>query len=131
MKLHSIFKKSPILLSLAFLLLACPTGYADDEEKDKEEVLCIRPGDTPSVPDARRASESEMKEAMKAVREYLAKSTEFRGCVSALLHQEDEKSSESVKKAAVYMIQETLETEELLADLFNQQIRIYKQINPD
>ena len=122
MKIHD-FKLS----SLALLLLVCLPFVAFGED---EETRCVPPGDPPAVPDGRRSSQSQMTEAMAEVREYLGYSAGFRECVEKLLLKQGDDAPEKVKKAALNLIQESLETDELLGSLFNQQVRVFKSLNP-
>jgi hypothetical protein len=113
------------------LLLLTPAGNFALAADDSEEKACVRPEVTPSIPDGRRSSESEMKEAMTKVRDYLAANAEYRDCVGKLIMKSSGTASENTLNAAKRLIDETLETDELLGDLFNQQVRIYKSANPD
>lgn len=67
---------------------------------------------------------------MTEVREYLDANSAFRECIRKLLKKSNESTSEAVLQAAMRLIEETQETDELLGDLFNQQVRVYKSVNP-
>ncbi len=118
--------QSLICLLITGSLLITGNVFADDNEG----VQCTRPEKTPSVPDGRRSSEQEMKEALTEVREYLNANATFRECIGTLLEASKDSSSDNLRKAAERLITETMETDELLGELFNQQVRIYKSINP-
>ena len=72
-----------------------------------------------------------MKDAMTEVRDYLAKSAQYRDCVTTLIDKSADSAAENTVRAARALIEESLETDELLGELFNQQVRIYKAANPD
>ncbi|MBN1380014.1 MAG: hypothetical protein JXA04_12355 [Gammaproteobacteria bacterium] len=126
MKNQTCYLKIVAVCSVLFL-----TAVLAEDGGDEQGANCVRPEQVPAVPDGRRSTESEMKDAMVAVRDFLAANAQYRACVIALVDKSTESASENTIKAARRLIEESLETEELLGELFNQQVRIYKSINPD
>lgn len=125
-KLFSRTRTFPILLLSATLL---QVAIADDD--DDAEKACVRPLDTPSIPDGRRSTPQEMTDAMHKVRDYLAANASYRECVVKLMQKGADTASEATLKAAQRLIDETIETDELVGDLFNQQVRIHKSSNSE
>ena len=119
-------KRFFVLLTATAVFTACPLGAEDEGDGD-----CVRPKGTPSIPDGRRSTEEEMKDAMLEIREYLAANSAYRECVNKLLTAGGDEVSENTRKAALNLINETLETDQLLGDLFNQQVRIHKSTNSE
>lgn len=115
-----------LLFAILTLTTVSPAGAEGEADAD-----CVRPGKTPSIPDARRSTEEDMKEAMSQIQDFLAAGSAYRECVNKLLEAGGDEVSENTRKAARYLIDESLETDELLGDLFNQQVRLFKSLNSE
>jgi hypothetical protein len=126
LKRFSKIRIFPILFLSATLF---QVAVADDDED--AEKSCVRPLETPSIPDGRRSTPQEMTDAMHIVRDYLAANATYRECVAKLMQKDADTASEATLKAAQALIEETIETDELVGDLFNQQVRIHKSSNSE
>ncbi len=104
------------ILFLAGLMLISSHSFAED---------CVIPA-SPSIPDGRSAQMDEMVETMKAVKGFVSKSQSFRACVNAKITAAGENIDPDYKIALGTTLQESLETEQLVADTFNAQLRIFK-----
>lgn len=129
MKTRNKFLIAPLLL----LLTNPPSAVFGEDEQQHEytQEQCAPPQTAPAVPDGRRSSEEEMKEAMTEIRDYLSANAAFRECAGAVLKKGTDSLPENTKAVIKRTIEESVETDELLADLFNQQVRIFKAANPE
>ena len=106
------FKK---LLILSAILFSAPL-FAQE---------CVQPT-APGIPSGRSASEEEMRETLDAVKNYLAVNMAFRECVDKQLQAIGDNTDHPLYDILKEAHQDSEITEELVADTFNTQLRIYK-----
>ncbi len=109
-------------------LLIPPLSQAKDEKK--EDVECVLPP-TPTIPSGRKVSKKVMVEAMETVKSYQQKNNAYRECLTQHMEKLGDEATEQGKAAVESAIAESIDTEELVADTFNTQLRLFKTQNPN
>ena len=117
-----------IKLALISLALGSAASVADD---------CTAP-QTPALPDGATASLEQMLAGQKAVKEYQAANTEFRACLepkvaAAELESVSDSESEEVEALRKKLNEDynnSVSSEEALAESFNTELKEYKAANP-
>lgn len=84
---------------------------------------------SPAIPSGRTSTEKEMRETMEAVKEFIAAGVAYRECLA----QEFSGVKDDLPERARAMLEEahqnSLEMDELVADTFNTQLRIFRSLN--
>ena len=110
-----LFKK--LLICLAFLV--CLPAFAQE---------CVQPA-APGIPSGRSATEKEMHDTMNAVKAFIAQGEVFRQCVDKQLKIIGDNTGHPLHDVLVETYQDSLDTEDLVAETFNTQLRIFRSNN--
>jgi hypothetical protein len=116
--------KYPVIIAIGFALLAgAPLPLsAQTEEK------CSPPA-APGIPSGRSSTRTEMHETMGAVKEFIAAGNVYRACLDKVIAALGQDSDSLTKEALTEAYDDSLDTEELVADTFNTQLRIFRTQN--
>jgi hypothetical protein len=107
----------------------CLPGALRAEEDEPQS--CVMP-QAPTIPDGRTSKEEVMLTTMEAVKTFLALNNQYRECLGTRLATlSDNPEEAALKKAIGGAIDEADSMEELVADTFNTQARIFKAIHEE
>lgn len=124
----SIFRKIRCLLLYCLLL---PSWTAAVEEESERLAECRRP-EAPAILDGRSARKEQITEMREAVVSYIGDNMTYRECLERelnILSGLDSPQAQALKAYIDEAIVESLEMDDLVADTFNTQLRIYKSLN--
>jgi hypothetical protein len=118
---------------LLFCLLLCGwPAVADDaaEPPTEERKACLMPH-APAILDGRSARKEQITEMREAVVAFIGDNMAYRNCLEAELKLLGGMSSQKARDLKAYIdeaILDSLEMDDLVADTFNTQLRIYKSL---
>lgn len=126
--MSSIFKRIRCPLLCCLLLQSWSASAAKEEQ---ELDTCRRP-EAPSILDGRSARKEQITEMREAVVGYIRDNMTYRECLERELEILGDLNSSQAQGLKAYIdeaIVESLEMDDLVADTFNTQLRIYKSLN--
>ncbi|HEX7027848.1 MAG TPA: hypothetical protein VF268_11450 [Gammaproteobacteria bacterium] len=108
------------ILLLLCLTLAGMQAYA--------QPACQEPV-SPAIPSGRTSTEKEMREALEAVKAFISAGIAYRECLEKEFSGVKEQLPGQIKAVLEEAYQNSLEMDELVADTFNTQLRIFRSLN--
>jgi hypothetical protein len=123
-----------VLQKIRVLLLLCllvPAGTALADRDDENQLDACRRPDAPTIQDALSAGEKQIGEMRKAVVDFIGVNMTYRKCLEHELKRIGDNNSpkaQSVKAFINEAITDSLDMDDLVADTFNTQLRIYKSL---
>ncbi|GIX22484.1 MAG: hypothetical protein KatS3mg121_1267 [Gammaproteobacteria bacterium] len=128
----------PVLVLGGLLALSGPASAQTEQAPDApaasagtaEKSTCVAP-ETPAIPNGRRVDEKAMREAHARVTEFLAASERYRACLEDTLRDVERAGDPKVVEVLNEMIVEALETDQLVADTFNRELRAFRARHRD
>ncbi|HEX5055079.1 MAG TPA: hypothetical protein VFX02_01135 [Gammaproteobacteria bacterium] len=123
-----------VLQKIRALLLLClltPAGPAlADRADEKQFEACQRP-EAPTILDGRSARQEQISEMRQAVVDFIGVNMTYRKCLErelALIGDNNSSKAQSIKAYIDEAITDSLDMDDLVADTFNTQLRIYKSL---
>ena len=113
---------------LCLLIPVRPALAERGEEKQLE--ACQRP-EAPSILDGRSARQEQISEMRQAVVDFIGVNLTYRKCLErelTLIGDNNSPKAQSIKAFIDEAIADSLEMDDLVADTFNTQLRIYKSL---
>lgn len=114
------------LLLLLCLLAAGRAGAVKNEEQELQ--ACLRP-EAPAISDGRSARKDQIAEMRQSVVSFIGDNMAYRKCLERELKLLENMNSPQAQALKAYIdeaILDSLEMDDLVADTFNTQLRIYK-----
>lgn len=111
------------ILILLCLMLSGGPAFA------KAEAAACEAPVAPAIPSGRTSTEKVMHEALEAVKNFIAAGVAYRECLDKEFADVKDKLSEHTRAVLEEAYQESMETEDLVADTFNTQLRIFKSLH--
>lgn len=84
---------------------------------------------SPAIPSGRTSTEKVMREALEAVKNFIAAGVTYRECLDKQFADVKDKLPEHTREVLDEAYQNSLEIEDLVADTFNTQLRIFKSLH--
>lgn len=106
---------------LLFFCLALP-GLAFAKEECEEPTA-------PAIPSGRTSTAKEMREAMQAVQDFVIAGVAYRECLDKMVSGVEDRLPERARTLFEEAYQDSLELDDLVAETFNTQVRIFKSLN--
>jgi len=125
-----VFKKIRALLLLLLCLLA-PAGTALADRADEKELEACRRPEAPTILDGRSARQEQITEMRKAVVDFIGVNMTYRKCLErerTLIGDNNSPKAQSVKAYIDEAITDSLDMDDLVADTFNTELRIFKSL---
>lgn len=110
------------ILILLCLMLSGGPAFA------KAEAACEAPV-APAIPSGRTSTEEVMRDALEAVKDFIAAGVAYRECLDKEFADVKDKLSDHTRAVLEEAYQDSMETEDLVADTFNTQLRIFKSLH--
>jgi hypothetical protein len=110
-----------ILILLCLMISGAP-AFA------KAKAACESPV-PPAIPSGRTSTEKVMREALEAVKNFIASGVTYRECLDKEFADVKDKLPDHTRAVLEEAYQDSLETEDLVADTFNTQLRIFKSLH--
>lgn len=115
---------------LCFLILLCilPQAQSAMAEEEEEKKVCRRPA-APAIIDGRSARKQQMLDMRKTVETFVGDNLIYRDCLGEQHKKLGDTTREQNLKAVIEeAIIDSLQMDDLVADTFNTQLRLYKSL---
>lgn len=133
-KIVMLAAMSSIIRKILRPLLCClllPSWTAAAQEESESLAECRKP-EAPAILDGRSARKEQISEMRESVVRYIGDNVTYRECLERelkILGGLDSPQAQNLKAYIDEAIVESLEMDDLVADTFNTQLRIYKSLN--